>query len=160
MNRITIEEITTKEFKIAARGYNQAEVDQFLDAICDEMELMGKEMDQLRREAEAAKAARPAASAPQQPAETPNAGGSIQEVLAMAVRLKDQTLAEARQQADQILSEAKQKAEAQNGSLMEEHDRLEKEVAALKAVAANYRRSFEQLLSEQQEALEKAAELF
>ena len=35
--QITIEMIETKEFKTKPRGYDPQEVDEFLDAICDEM---------------------------------------------------------------------------------------------------------------------------
>ena len=36
MARITVEEISRKEFSFANKGYNQKEVDDFLDDICDE----------------------------------------------------------------------------------------------------------------------------
>ena len=35
--QITIEMIESKEFKIRPKGYDQQEVDEFLDAICDEI---------------------------------------------------------------------------------------------------------------------------
>ncbi len=44
--------------------------------------------------------------------------------------------------------------------LSEERDSLEKEVAALKETAKEYRRRFEELLHAQQDALEKATGLF
>ena len=44
--------------------------------------------------------------------------------------------------------------------LSEERQRLEAEVAALKKTAADYRASFEALLQAQQEALDKATDLF
>jgi len=37
MQQITVDMIDTKEFKIKPRGYDQQEVDDFLDAIGDEM---------------------------------------------------------------------------------------------------------------------------
>ena len=47
--KITIEVIETKEFHTAARGYNQHEVDEFLDSICDEMERLEAEMSALQQ---------------------------------------------------------------------------------------------------------------
>ena len=44
--------------------------------------------------------------------------------------------------------------------LSEERDSLTRQIAELKAAAAGYRQQFEQLLQAQQEALEKASELF
>ena len=46
--KITIEVIETKEFHVAARGYNQHEVDEFLDSICDELERIEGEMAALK----------------------------------------------------------------------------------------------------------------
>ena len=46
--QITIEMIESKEFKIKPRGYDQQEVDEFLDAICDEM---AAQQDQIRGKA-------------------------------------------------------------------------------------------------------------
>ena len=48
--KITIEVIETKEFHVAARGYNQHEVDEFLDSICDELERIEGEMAALQQE--------------------------------------------------------------------------------------------------------------
>ena len=45
-------------------------------------------------------------------------------------------------------------------ALSEEKDSLTRQIAELKTTAANYRKQFEQLLQAQQEALEKAADLF
>ena len=67
--RITIHTIETKEFSIKQRGYDQNEVDVFLDEICDELERLNNEIASLRsqlRDAQAA-AARPAPR-PAQPA--------------------------------------------------------------------------------------------
>ena len=50
--KITIETIETKEFHVAARGYNQHEVDEFLDSICDELERVEGEINALKQENE------------------------------------------------------------------------------------------------------------
>ena len=49
MEKITVEVIAHKEFSISSKGYNQAEVDNFLDDICEEMERMEKEITELRQ---------------------------------------------------------------------------------------------------------------
>ena len=43
--QITIEMIETKEFKTKPRGYDPQEVDEFLDAICDEM---ARQLDEIQ----------------------------------------------------------------------------------------------------------------
>ena len=44
MEKITVDLIAHKEFSISSKGYDQAEVDNFLDDICEEMERMEKEI--------------------------------------------------------------------------------------------------------------------
>ena len=122
MGRITVEEISRKEFSFAPKGYNQKEVDDFLDDICDEIERLEGEIVDLKQKTSAI---RPAASDP----------APVSEKNEEAFR------------------------ERLNG-LSDEQKALETEVAALKKTAADYRAQFEALLQAQQEALEKAADLF
>ena len=49
MARITVEMISQKQFSISNKGYNQSEVDDFLDDICDEIERMENEIMDLAR---------------------------------------------------------------------------------------------------------------
>ena len=49
MEKITVDLIAHKEFSISSKGYDQAEVDNFLDDICEEMERMEKEIMDLRQ---------------------------------------------------------------------------------------------------------------
>lgn len=46
---ISVEEIVNKEFKTKLHGYDQVEVDDFLDKICDELDALTKENAQLRQ---------------------------------------------------------------------------------------------------------------
>ena len=48
--QITIEMIETKEFKTKPRGYDPQEVDEFLDAICDEMARQLDEIQSLQQQ--------------------------------------------------------------------------------------------------------------
>ena len=45
---ITVQMIVDKEFKVKVKGYDQVEVDDFLDAICDEMIAMQDEINSLQ----------------------------------------------------------------------------------------------------------------
>ena len=65
MARITVDEISRKEFSFANKGYNQKEVDDFLDDICDEIERMENEIMDLRQKTTAVRQRRKTpASAP------------------------------------------------------------------------------------------------
>ena len=155
MPRITVDEISRKEFSFANKGYNQKEVDDFLDDICDEMERMENEIMDLRQKTSVVR-----------PAPQENAGisaeneQSFREVLAMAVQLKEETLRKAKEDAEAIRAKAETEATDRLDGLAEERRVLEQEVAALKKAASDYRTQFEALLQAQQDALDKAAELF
>ncbi|MGM8213936.1 cell division regulator GpsB [Bacillaceae bacterium W0354] len=53
---LTVQEILDKEFKTTIRGYNQDEVDDFLDVIIQDYEEFNKEINQLKDEIKRLKA--------------------------------------------------------------------------------------------------------
>ena len=154
MARITVDEISRKEFSFANKGYNQKEVDDFLDDICDEIERMENEIMDLRQKTTAV---RPAQEDTGVSAENEE---SFREVLALAVQVKEETLRKAREDAEAIRTKAETEANERLDGLSDERKTLEAEVAALKKTAADYRAQFEALLQAQQEALDKASGLF
>ncbi len=154
MARITVDEISRKEFSFANKGYNQKEVDDFLDDICDEIERMENEIMDLRQKTTAV---RPAQEDTGISAENEE---SFREVLALAVQVKEETLRKAREDAEAIRVKAETEANERLDGLSDERKSLEAEVAALKKTAADYRAQFEALLQAQQEALDKASGLF
>ena len=172
--QITIEMIETKEFKTKPRGYDPQEVDEFLDAICDEMARQLDEIQSLQQQLAAAKAARPApapAPAPVTEAPTPQRQPAVarpaavpaseaSEILEMAQKVKNETIAAAEAKAAAIVAKAEEEAADKLGSLSEEKEKLTGQVEALKTAAAEYRAKFEALLQAQQEAMEKASDLF
>ncbi len=157
MERITVELISSKEFSIETRGYNRKEVDEFLDEICDEMERMEKELNDLKQKNTVVREAPAAKPASGVGAENEK---SFREVLEMAVQVKEETIRKAREDAEAIRAKAQAEAAERLDGLSEEKDNLTRQVASLKAAAADYRAKFEQLLQAQQEALEKASDLF
>ena len=154
MERITTDIIADKEFTIEARGYSKDEVDGFLDLICEEMDRLNNEIQDLRQKTTIV---RPAAE---------NTGVSresedrFREILEMAATVKEETIRKAKEDAEAIRLKAETEANERLNGLLKEREDLEKEVAALKETALEYRRRFEELLHAQQEALEKATGLF
>lgn len=167
--QVTIEMIETKEFKVIAHGYDPKEVDEFLDDIMDEMVRQQDEIQKLQQQLAAAKAA-PAVNAPTQvvrpvqnvyaapKAEVPDK--DFREILEMAQKVKNETIAKAEAEAEVILAKAQEAADAQLKGLSDEKEQLTKQVTDLRAAAADYRTRFEALLAAQQEAIEKATQLF
>lgn len=165
--QITIEMIETKEFKTKPRGYDPQEVDEFLDAICDEMVRQMDQIAALQQQLAAAKAARPVVEAPTQQMKPIVAApvkavpdSDFREILEMAQKVKNETIAAAEAKAEEIIAKAKEEAAAKLDNLDVEKESLVKQVAALKEAAADYRAKFESLLQAQQEAIEKASDLF
>ena len=155
MPRITVDEISRKEFSFANKGYNQKEVDDFLDDICDEMERMESEIMDLKQKTSVV---RPVSQEPA--AVSAENEQSFREVLAMAVQVKEEAIRKAKEDAEAIRTKAENEAAERLDGLSEERKALEQEVAALRKAAADYRAQFEALLQAQQEALEKASDLF
>ena len=158
--QITIDMIESKEFKIKARGYDQEEVDTFLDEICDELERKQNAIAKLQqqlREAQAARSSAPVQPAAPAPAAVKAVGtDDIREMLEMAQRIKNETVAEAQKKADAIIADAQAKAEMQLGDLTSQRNRLASEVEELKKAAADFRAKFAALLDEQKAVLDKA----
>lgn len=145
--RITVDTILDKKFGNVAKGYNPKEVDNFLDEICDELDRRDAEMNALRKQLSDAQASSAAASAPAfsaaktsaaQPMGESSADESFREILEMAKRVKDQTIADAQTKASQILANAEAEAQKQMGDLLAQKDALTKQVDELKASAKAY----------------------
>lgn len=171
---VTIPEIESKQFRVVARGYDQREVDEFLDTICDEIERLEGVLDDLKRQvayanaqtrkAEAASgmvapAWKTADTAAAEPVQPQSANGNFQDILEMAQRVKEQTIADAEAKAKEIVENAEAEAAARLGGLTDEKWHLEAAVAELKRSAREYKDKFAALLQEHQKALESAAEL-
>ncbi len=161
MERITVDLISTKEFSQVSKGYNPKEVDEFLDDICDEMERMEAEIKDLRqkttniRPVQETPAAAPAIGIPSE--EVTN---QFREILTTAQQVKDETIRKAKEDAEAIRAKAEAEATERLEGLSEERDALTRQIEGLKSAAASYRQQFEQLLQAQQEAMEKAKDLF
>ena len=157
MERITADVIAEKEFTIETRGYSKDEVDTFLDLICEEMDRLNNEIQELRQKTTIVRSSAPASEPSGINREDEN---RFREILEMAATVKEETIRKAREDAEAIRLKAETEANERLNGLAEERESLEKEVAALKETATEYRRKFEELLHAQQEALEKATGLF
>ena len=157
MKRLTIQDIETKQFRRGAYGYEQREVDEFLDSICDEMELLLTEKDELQRKLDYANAQTRKAEAAGGVVAAPTgmSDASFREILEMAMRVKEQTIADAKDKAAEIISEARAKAQAELGSLQQERSELEAKVSQLRATAREYRAAMMKVMANHQDALDQ-----
>lgn len=160
--RVTISVIETKEFRVAARGYDQHEVDEFLDSICDEFERMEDEISSLKKQIEMIKAEKRMTAAESGYAAPPvqaSPEGSFREILEMAQRVKEQTITDAQNKAAEIIANAQAEANARIGGLEEEKAHLENLVGELKTSAREYKEKFAALLASHKELLDKTDDL-
>ena len=163
--RITIEVIENKSFRVAARGYDQHEVDEFLDSICDELERQEGEMAALRRELALEKQRgldAPVVPAPVQPeketAPAEDHDHTVLEIIEIAQRVQAQTIADAKAKAEQIIEDARNEVKARLGLLGEEREQVAAEVERLRAAAKAYKEQVAALVARTQELLD-ASEL-
>lgn len=138
--RITVNDILDKKFSTVAKGFNQQEVDEFLDQICDEFDHRDAEMNALRQEIAQLKSAQANGSktVPQQTRPEAATDDSFREILEMAKRVKDQTIADAQTKAAQILANAETEARQQLGDLTKQKEELTAQLNAMKASAKSY----------------------
>ena len=138
--RITVDSILDKKFSTVAKGFNQQEVDEYLDQICDEFDRRDAEMNALRQEIAQLKAAQANGSntVPQQTRMEAATDDSFREILEMAKRVKDQTIADAQTKASQILANAESEARQQLSDLTKQKEDLTAQVNSLKASAKSY----------------------
>ncbi|MBR1685354.1 MAG: DivIVA domain-containing protein [Clostridia bacterium] len=159
--QITIDVIESKEFSIHKNGYDQDEVDAFLDDICDEMEKQLNQISRLQADLRQAQLAaqRPAVGTPQPVTVSKESEASFREILEMAQKVKDETIQNAKKQAEEIIADAGKKAQEQLGSLSEERDSLQAQVDTLKKSVSDFKDRLKTLISEQQSVLDRIAEV-
>ena len=133
--RITVDSILDKKFSTVAKGFNQQEVDEYLDQICDEFDRRDAEMNALRQEIAQLKGSN---TVPQQTRPEAATDDSFREILEMAKRVKDQTIADAQTKASQILANAENEARQQLSDLTKQKEDLTAQVNSLKASAKSY----------------------
>ncbi|MCL2544884.1 MAG: DivIVA domain-containing protein [Clostridia bacterium] len=164
---VTIQMIGEKEFKIKAHGYDQDEVDEFLDEIADEFEDMENKIRELSaRLAEAQEEAEAAAQAPApaQPARPESSYASQEESIRNMIintqRVCDETLANAQERSEEMVKEASEQAGRIVADAHSETQQLEDEMAALRAAALDFRARFQRLIDDQAQILKTEGELF
>jgi cell division initiation protein len=169
---MTPDDIENQVFKERFRGYDQDEVDRFLDRVSEQITALAKERDDLQSRLKDLETAAD---------ENADQGNLIQRALLTAQRTADETVAEARQTAEQTVSEARQTAEQTVTEAREEADsiltearqrveaeeerahaifeRVRKAVADLHRFRSEYRERVEGVIAEQLSMLDRAGDL-
>jgi DivIVA domain-containing protein len=163
---LTPEDVRNREFRTAFRGYNEEEVDGFLDEIEAELDRLLKENAELRARATAVQQA-PVAQ-PQPTGSTGEAEEMLRRTLLLAQRTADETVAEAkaeaertvndaRAQASDLVTQARTQAEQAVGELQRRKSQLESEIDGLRSFEREYRTRLKAYLEAQLRDLEGRA---
>jgi len=167
---VTIQMIGEKEFKIKAHGYDQDEVDEFLDEIADEFEEMEHKINELSarlaealEEAAAAPAQLQAAGSAQLGRAEPSYASQEENIRNMIIntqRVCDETLANAQERAQEMERDAREQADRIRADAQSETQYLKDEMTALRAGAQDFRTRFQQLIENQSQLLRAEGDLF
>ena len=171
---ITVTMIEEKEFKTKVRGYDPVEVDEFLDAICDEMidmqgtiQTLREQLKQKSEQVSSSYAPLPVSPLPQsvtepapavarqEPQGLPQDILAAQKLLEKTQRSCSEVLADAKKRAEDLLKEAEdQLPDPELLDLQSEKDQLTEDIEKLKEEAAAFRKRFQSMLQDQNEMLE------
>lgn len=168
---LTPEDVRTKEFRNSFRGYNEPEVDAFLDEVEAELTRLLRENSELRERATTAASAASAAPTVFTPAQAPmgETEEMLRRTLLIAQRTADETVAQARAEADrllaetqahthQLVSQAQQQANAHVGDLENRRRALEQHIEGLRAFEREYRTRLKAYLETQLRDLDGRAD--
>ncbi len=154
MTLLTAEDVLNKQFSKTKyrEGFDQDEVDDFLDQVATTIGELTEERDRLRAELDARPAATPSTPASEllTAATDPVAPASPSSMLEMAQKLhddyvstgekeKDRILFNARSEADRILHKAKEEAEERLLTLGNERGDIERRIDDLRRFERDYR---------------------
>ncbi len=145
---ITLDTIVNKVFKVVKNGYDNNEVEAFLDEILEEMENREAETEKLKaqvatltaelEQAKAQAAARPAPAPVAAPAAAPRSTQSYELILSKAQGMYDEIVAEADARAEEIVSKANEEAASIREKAEDQISDLTGKLAALRKQTAEY----------------------
>lgn len=171
---ITLDTIVNKVFKVVKNGYDNNEVEQFLDEILEEMENREAQTNQLKEqvtaltreleEARAQLASRPQATA-QAPAAQASASGarhsteSFELVLSKAKGAYEEIVSAADARAEEIIAKANEDAVTIRGNAEGQIADLTEKLASLRKQTADYYASVKKAIDAQNASLDQLKKL-
>ncbi len=142
---ITSDQIHEKQFSYKMRGYNEAEVDEYLDSLASYIDTLSKENRELKERLK---------STTDQLTYMKNLETTLRDTLVTAQRSAEETLQNANQKADDIVANANAEGENIIKAANREADGVRRQIASLQQQASVYRQNFTMLLNSQMQILE------
>lgn len=163
---ITLDTIVNKVFKVVKNGYDNNEVEAFLDEILEEMENREAETEKLKeqvanltRELEQAKAAQPVQAAAAPVAAAPRATESFELVLSKAKGAYEEIVAAADIRAEEIISKANAEAASIRVNAESQIADLTEKLAVLRKQTADYYASVKKAVDAQAASMDQLKKL-
>ena len=166
---ITLDTIVNKVFKVVKNGYDNNEVEAFLDEILEEMENREAETEKLKEQvaaltaeleqAKAQVAARPAPAAAAAPVAAPRSTQSYELILTKAQGMYDEIVAEADARAQEIVSKANEEAASIRVTAESKISDLTEKLAALRKQTADYYASVKKAVDAQAASMDQLKKL-
>ena len=163
---ITLDTIVNKVFKVVKNGYDNNEVEAFLDEILEEMENREAETEKLKeqvanltRELEQAKAAQPVQAVAAPVAAAPRATESFELVLSKAKGAYEEIVAAADIRAEEIISKANAEAASIRVNAESQIADLTEKLAVLRKQTADYYASVKKAVDAQAASMDQLKKL-
>lgn len=138
--KITPLDIHQKEFRRALRGYNEEEVDAFLDEVAKEMERLFQENIDLTERVERLE---------KKVAQYQSFEQALQETMLAAQKAAGDLKQNAEKTAQLIIRDAQMKAEQVKRQALAERDRVRAEIVFLRQIADGFKKAFLEFLKKQ-----------
>jgi len=167
---ITLDTIVNKVFKVVKNGYDNNEVEQFLDEILEEMENREAETNQLKEKVEtltkelqeARASSRPtmeAAAPVQSKSSDRHAAESFELVLSKAKGAYEEIVSAADLRAEEIIAKANQEASSIRGNAEKEIADLTEKLSSLRKQTAEYFASMKKIVDAQNASMDQLKKL-
>ncbi len=142
--KLTPLDIHHKEFTHSLRGYNEAEVDEFLDQVADELERLFKENIDLNERLEATE---------ERVKSYQDMERTLHNTLVSAQKSADEILAKAQHEADVVLKDAEVKAKEIIHNALTQKQKAAADLMRIKQAEEEFRSRFRALLEDHQRGL-------
>ncbi|MCE5203727.1 MAG: DivIVA domain-containing protein [Coriobacteriales bacterium] len=142
--KLTPLDIHHKEFSRSIRGYNEAEVDEFLDEVADELERLFKENIDLSERIEAAE---------EKVKGYQEMERTLHNTMVSAQKSAEDIVAAARQEAETILKDAEVKAKDIIHNALTQKQKTQNDLMRIKQAEEDFRKQFKALLESHMRAL-------
>ena len=144
---LTSLDVVNQSFKKSLRGYDAAEVDEFLDHVAETLQFYNQRTKELERDL---------AAKEESLAEYDRMKDVLHEALLMAQKSADDRVKSAREQANKIIADAKEQADAMCREAASEAERLRAGVEQIRNIRDMYAQEFRGILAKFDNQLNQA----